>query len=103
MIAVVEIGGKQFTVEQGQVIEVDHQDLEVGATLEIAALLLSDSEGKSVQVGTPTVSGSKVTFEVVEQFKADKIRVFHIIPKKRHTRTHGFRAHRTLLKVSSIA
>lgn len=44
MIAVVEIGGKQYTVEQGQVIEVDHQDLEVGASLEVSALLLSDAE-----------------------------------------------------------
>lgn len=50
MIAVIEIGGKQYTVEKDQVIEVDHQDLEIGATLEVSALLLSDAEGKSVKV-----------------------------------------------------
>ena len=103
MIAIVEIGGKQYTVEQGQTIEVDNQNLEVGATLEISAYLLADAEGKNVQVGTPTIAGSKVTFSVIENFKADKIRVFKIIPKKRHTRTHGFRAQMTRLRVESIA
>lgn len=103
MIAVVEIGGKQYTVEQGQTIEVDNQNLEIGATLEMAAYLLADIEGKNVQIGTPTLAGSKVTFSVVENYKAEKVRVFKIIPKKRHTRTHGFRAHMTRLRVESIA
>ena len=103
MIADIEIGGKQYTVEKGQTIEVDHQDLEIGAKLELAALLVSDAEGKSVKVGTPTVEGSKVTLKVVDQFKAEKIRVFKMIAKKRHMRTYGFRAHRTTLEVTAIA
>ncbi len=103
MIAIVEIGGKQYTVEQGQMIDVDNQNLEVGATLEVPALLLAEADGKKVSIGTPIVDGSKVTFSVVENFKDEKIRVFKIIPKKRHTRTHGFRAYRTMLKVESIA
>lgn len=103
MIAIVEIGGKQHTVEKGQTFDVDNQNLEVGSTFDLPAMLLADAEGKSVQIGTPTVVGSKVTFTVVDNFKDEKIRVFKIIPKKRHTRTHGFRAHRTLLRVESIA
>lgn len=103
MIAVIEIGGKQYTVEKDQVIEVDHQDLEIGATLEVSALLLSDAEGKSVKVWTPFVEGSKVTLKVVDQFKAEKVRVFKMIAKKRHMRTYGFRAVRTTLQVSAIA
>jgi ribosomal protein L21 len=55
MIAVVEIGGKQYTVEKDQVIEVDHQDVEIGGKIELSALLISDSEGKSVKIGTPTI------------------------------------------------
>ena len=103
MIAVVEIGGNQFTVEVGQVFDVDHQNLEVGQTLTVEALLIADAEGKSVKVGTPTIAGSKVTFEVMDNYKADKIRVFKIKLKKRYTRTYGFRAVRTELKVTSIA
>jgi large subunit ribosomal protein L21 len=103
MIAVIEIGGKQYTVEKDQVIEVDHQDLEIGAELQVPALLISDAEGKSVKIGTPTVEGSKVTLKVMDQFKAEKIRVFKMIAKKRHMRTYGFRAVRTTLQVSAIA
>jgi large subunit ribosomal protein L21 len=103
MIAIVEIGGKQYTVEKGQTIDVDNQNLEVGATLEVGALLVSDAEGKKVSVGTPLVEGSKVIFSVIENFKDEKVRVFKIIPKKRHTRTHGFRAMKTRLQVTSIA
>jgi ribosomal protein L21 len=55
MIAVVEIGGKQYTVEKGQTITVDRQELEVGKSLEIAPLLVADAEGKDVKVGTPKV------------------------------------------------
>lgn len=103
MIAIVEIGGKQYMVEKGQKFDVDNQNLEVGAIFDLPALLISDADGKAVQIGTPTVAGSKVTFSVVENFKDEKIRVFKIIPKKRHTRTRGFRAQRTLLLVESIA
>jgi large subunit ribosomal protein L21 len=103
MIAIVEIGGKQYTVEKDQMIDVDNQNLEVGATLEVPAMLLADADGKKVSIGTPLVDGSKVVFSVVENFKDEKVRVFKIIPKKRHTRTHGFRAMKTRLKVVSIA
>jgi large subunit ribosomal protein L21 len=103
MIAVVEIGGKQYTVEKDQMIEVDHQDFEVGASFDTPALLISDAEGKSVKIGTPTVEGAKVTFKVIDQFKAEKVRVFKMKAKKRHMRTYGFRAHRTTLQVSAIA
>ena len=103
MIAVIEIGGTQYTVEKGQMIDVDHQSHDVGAKFDVPALLVADSEGKDVKVGTPTVDGSKVSLKVVEHYKGEKIRVFKIIPKKRHTRTYGFRAMRTTLEVVSIA
>lgn len=103
MIAIVQIGGKQYTVEVGQSLEVDNQNLEIGATLTVEALLLSDAEGKKVQVGTPFVTGSKVTFTVTDNYKAEKIRVFKIKAKKRYNRTQGFRAQKTLLQVASIA
>lgn len=56
MIAVVEIGGKQYTVEVGSSIVVDRQHAEIGSTLDFAPLLVADGEGQKVQVGTPTVA-----------------------------------------------
>ena len=103
MIAVVEIGGKQYTIEKGQTIEVDNQNLEVGMKLEVSAMLISDTEGKTVKIWTPLIEGSKIILSVVENFKAEKIRVFKMKAKKRQTTTLGFRALRTLLMVESIA
>jgi large subunit ribosomal protein L21 len=103
MIAVVEIGGKQYNVEKGQIFDVDNQNLEVGKTLEVTPLLIASKDGKEVKVGTPLVEGASVKFKVVENYKAEKVNVFKIIAKKRHTRNFGFRAMRTRLEVTSIA
>ena len=103
MIAVVEIGGKQYTVEKGQVIDVDNQNLEAGKTLEVTPLLVASKDGKEVTVGTPKVEWATVKLKVVENYKDEKVNVFKIIAKKRHTRNFGFRAMRTRLEVTAIA
>jgi len=83
MLAIVEIGGKQYTVTVGQTIDVDNQSLEAGKKLEVPALLISNEDGSDAKVGTPTIEGSKVSFKVVENFKDDKVRVFKMKSKKR--------------------
>ncbi len=103
MIAVVELGGKQYTVEVGMSIIVDRQHVEVGSTLDVVPMLVADAEGKKVQVGTPTVEGAKVSFKVDEHLKWDKVRVFKIKSKKRYVRTQGFRPMQTRLTVTAIA
>ena len=103
MIAVVEIGGKQYTVEQDMSIVVDRQQADVGTTITLPALLIASADAKTVRVGTPTVEGSQISFQVVEHLKADKIRVFKIKSKKRYMRTQGFRAYQTRLTVTAIA
>jgi large subunit ribosomal protein L21 len=103
MIAVVELGGKQYTVEQDMTIIVDRQHADVGTSIEIPAMLLADAEAKNVRVGTPFVEGSKVTLKVEEHLKAEKVRVFKIKSKKRYMRTQGFRAYQTRLTVTAIA
>lgn len=103
MIAVVEIGGKQHTVEQDMVIIVDRQAGDVGSIMTLPALLIASADGKTVKVGTPTVEGSQISFKIEEHLKADKIRVFKIKSKKRYMRTQGFRAYQTRLTVTAIA
>ncbi len=103
MIAVVEIGGKQYTVEVGTTFVVDRQHADVGGTLEFAPLLVADADGNNVQIGTPKLEGSKVVCSVDEHFKGEKIRVFKIKSKKRYMRTQGFRAMQTQLTVTTIA
>ncbi len=103
MIAVVEIGGKQYTVEVGTTFVVDRQQADVGGTLVFTPLLIADAAGTAVQVGTPRLEASKVTCSVDAQIKGDKIRVFKIKSKKRYVRTQGFRPMQTQLTVTAIA
>lgn len=103
MLAVVELGWNQFTVKVGDIIDVKKQDAEVNSTITTQALLISDEEGKETKVGVPTVEGSKVELKVVEQYKAEKVRVFKMKSKKRYMRNNGFRAQLTKLEVLSIA
>ena len=103
MIAVVEIGGKQYTVEKDMSLVVDRQHSDVGNTITIPALLVASVDGKTVKVGTPTVEGSQVSFQVEEHLKAEKVHVFKIKSKKRYMRTQGFRAYLTRLTVTAIA
>lgn len=103
MLAVVELGGNQFMVQKGDIIEVKKQDVEVGKKMSVEALLVADAEGKEVKVGTPVVEGSKVEFKVLDQKKDKKVRVFKMKSKKRYMKNTGFRASITQLEVLSIA
>lgn len=103
MLAVIELGWNQFTVKQGDIIDVKKIDKEIDSTFSVEALLVSDEEGNSTKVGSPFVSGSKVELKVLEQFKWEKIRVFKMKSKKRYMRNTGFRARLTKLEVVSVA
>lgn len=103
MFAIVEIGGNQFTVKVGDIIEVDNQNTEVGSTIKIQPLLVSDEEGDAVKIGTPLVDGAMVSLKVLEDYRGKKIRVFKMKSKKRYARTFGFRPEQTKLEVTAIA
>lgn len=103
MIAIVEVGNKQYQVKAGDIIDVDHQDLEVGKKLTLNVLMTATEDGKTVNVGTPLVEGAKIEAKVVEHYAAEKITVFKMKSKKRYSRTKGFRASRTKIEIGKIA
>ena len=103
MLAVIELGGNQFIVRQGDIIDVKRQDVEVNSTVTLEALLVSDEEGKETKIGNPIVKGSKVELKVLDQFKGEKVRVFKMKAKKRYTRNKGFRPSLTKMEILSIA
>ena len=103
MLAVIELGGNQFIVRQGDIIDVKRQDVEINSTITLEALLLSDEEGKETKVGNPVVKGSKVELKALDQFKGEKVRVFKMKSKKRYTRNKGFRPSLTKMEILSIA
>ena len=102
MFAVVEIGGNQYTVKVGDLIEVDRLASEENKTIEVKPLLVSDEAGKTA-VGTPLLDANKVSLKVVSHFKGDKVDVLRFKAKKHYWRATGFRPAVTKLEVLSIA
>lgn len=101
MFAVVTISGKQYTVKQGDVIDVDKIEGKAGDIISFDHVLLTSDKGK-VAVGTPVVKGAVVKVKVVEQFQGEKIAVRRYKQKVRYRRHIGFRAQLTKLEVVSI-
>jgi large subunit ribosomal protein L21 len=88
--AIVEDGGKQYKAVEGQTIEVDHFDSEIGEQLDLERVLLFVDE-EDIQIGTPLVEGATVQATVVSQVKGPKIVVFKYKPKKRYRVKTGHR------------
>ena len=98
--AVIQTGGKQYLVSEGEVVEVEL--LKGDKKVSFEPLLLID--GDNVKVGTPAISGAKVTAEVVNaDVQADKVTSIRYKAKKRVRTVHGHRQHHTILKITSIA
>lgn len=98
--AVIASGGKQYLVAEGQELEVEK--LTDSKTSSFEPLLVID--GDKTNVGTPTLSGTKVTAEIVEQVvKAPKVTAIRYKAKKRVRKVHGHRQQLTRIKITKIA
>lgn len=102
MYAVIKTGGKQYTVKEGETLNVEKIEIEAGKTFDLPVLMLADEEGKEVKVGTPTLEGAKVTAKVVEQGRAKKVEIVKYKPKSRYTRRNGHRQPFTKIEIASI-
>jgi len=101
VFAVVKSGGKQYRVEPGQLLKVDHVSGNVNDEVRLEdVLMFSDDSG--VTIGTPNVAGHVVRATIVEQTKGEKIVVFKFKSKKRYRKTRGHRSQLTVLKVEEI-
>lgn len=99
--AVVKTGGKQYLVKENDVITVDRLDTPEKEKLTLETLAVFDDEGKTVEMGAPTLS--KVTkAQVLAHIKGDKIRVARFKAKVRYRKVKGFRAQLTQLKILKI-
>jgi large subunit ribosomal protein L21 len=99
--AIIQSGGKQYRAVEGQAIEVDKLDLEVGKKVELGEVMLV-ADGNQVLVGKPTVADAKVAATVVSQDKGEKISVFKYKPKIRYRVKTGHRQLFTRLMIESI-
>ena len=101
MYAVIQTGGKQYRVAEGETLRVEKLTASPGEKLSFVHLLFAD-DGGNVQVGKPQVSGIKVEAEVVEQCRGKKIVVFKYKRRKSYRRKAGHRQPFTALKITAI-
>lgn len=101
MYAIVETGGKQYRVAEGDTIFVEKLEAANGNQVTLDKVLLV-SDGENTKVGTPTVDGAKVVAKVEKHGKSKKIIVFKYKPKKNYRRKAGHRQPFTQLTIEKI-
>ncbi|MDQ3552933.1 MAG: 50S ribosomal protein L21 [Chloroflexota bacterium] len=102
MYAVIETGGKQYRVEFGTEIEVEHLDVDAGQTIDLDRILLV-ADGDQASIGSPLVDGASVRADVVRQDRGEKLIVFKYKPKARRRVKKGHRQELTVLRISEIS
>ncbi len=101
MQAVMQIGGRQITAKEGEIIRVDTRDVAAGGKLTIEQVLLVKSDSGS-SIGAPYVNGAKVEAEVVSHGLGEKVRAFRYKRRTKARKTLGHRQGFTELKITRI-
>lgn len=99
--AVFKTGGKQYRVQEGDTLDVEKIDAEVGSEAKFEEVLLTNN-GSDVSVGAPFVDGAVVTAKVVDQFRGKKGVAFKFKRRQGYHKTKGYRRHLTKLEITSI-
>jgi large subunit ribosomal protein L21 len=98
MYAVIETGGKQYKVQEGDVIQVER----LSADIEPAFNNVLAIGGDEPQFGTPTVDGASVSYELLGETKAKKVIVFKMKRRKSYRRKKGHRQVYSNVKITAI-
>ena len=101
MYAIIRTGGKQYRVQPGDVVRVEHLDGDVGQSVTLGDVLLLAGEGEP-RVGNPLLAGVAVRGTVVEQERSAKVRVFKYKKRKHYRRTRGHRQAFTAVRIDAV-
>lgn len=101
MYAVVQTGGKQYKVAEGDVIRVEKLDVEAGQTVQLQSVMMVH-DGKAAKIGAPFVSGAEVKAEVIAQDRNDKVIIFKKRRRHNYRRKNGHKQPVTVLRVTGI-
>jgi len=101
MYAIVNTGGKQYKIQQGDVLRVEKIPGEIGSPVSFDKVLMF-SDGENVNIGRPVLDNVAVKGHIVEQGKDKKIIVFKYKRRKRYRRKLGHRQQYTAIKIDSI-
>jgi large subunit ribosomal protein L21 len=101
MYAVINTGGKQYKVAPGDIVRVESLEGQKGDIVEIKDVFMV-ADGDTISVGKPMLASAKVTAEVVEQGRGEKLLIFKHRRRKGYRRTNGHRQNYTAIKVKEI-
>ena len=101
MYAIIETGGKQYKVSEGDIITVEKLGVEAGSEYTFENVLAVNN-GEKLTVGTPVVAGASVVASVIGDGKAKKVIVYKYKPKKTFHKKNGHRQTFTTLKIEKI-
>lgn len=99
--AVIETGGKQYRVSEGDYLSIERLPDEAGSEITFDRVLMLGGDG-STRIGTPVVDGATVTATVDEHFRGEKIVVFKFKKRKNYRRKQGHRQEQTKITITGI-
>ncbi len=102
MYAIIETGGKQYRVQEGDSLFIEKLDVNAGDTVEFNKVLAVSKDG-SLSFGSPVVEGATVKASVVENGKGPKVVIFKYKRKKDYRKKQGHRQPYTKVKIESIS
>ena len=102
MYAVFQSGGKQHRVAEGQVVRLEKLEAATGDTVEFEQVLML-SNGDDVTIGAPFISGGKITAEVVNHGRADKVNIVKFRRRKHSRKQMGHRQWFTEVKITGLS
>jgi len=102
MYAVIETGGKQYRVSEGETLKIEKLPAEVGDSVDFEKVLML-GEGEDVKIGTPYVDGGKVSATVKSQGRHRKIEIIKFKRRKHHDKRTGHRQYYTEVEITGIA
>jgi large subunit ribosomal protein L21 len=102
MYAVFQSGGKQHRVAAGQTVRLEKIEIAPGETVEFDNVLMV-SNGEEVKIGTPYVSGGKITAEVVTHGRGEKVKIVKFRRRKHSRKQMGHRQWFTEVKITDIS
>lgn len=101
MYAIIQNGGKQYKVTEGEVVRLEKIEGDKGATLTLSEILMVGGNG-TPKIGSPLISGASVTAEILRQAKDKKVLVFKKKRRKGYENKRGHRQLFTEVKISKI-
>ena len=101
MFAIIETGGKQYKVNEGDIIFIEKLDVTEGETVTFDRVM-AVSANDGLKIGTPVVEGAKVTANVLKNGKGKKIYVLKYKPKKNEKKKMGHRQPYTKVQIATI-